>query len=108
MPVFATLTAGIAEAGMGIQIEELETGPLMADMGDQQELVSLSLQPIFSHLRRLSATIASSHIETTMREKLQQDEDKLLPLPKGYSACNARTATIDQNNDHQTIRRQEQ
>jgi hypothetical protein len=108
MPVFATLTAAIAEASMGNPIQGLKTGALMANTGNQQELSILSLQPIFSHLRRLSMTIASSHIETRMREKLPQDEDELLPLTPGYSACDARTTTIDQTEGHQPIRQQGQ
>ncbi|KAL2783931.1 hypothetical protein BJX66DRAFT_344491 [Aspergillus keveii] len=43
-----------------------------------------------------------------MRKKLPQDEDKLLPLTPGYSACDARTTTIDQTEDYQPIRRQAQ
>ncbi|KAL4870884.1 hypothetical protein BDV12DRAFT_195075 [Aspergillus spectabilis] len=108
MSAFTALIAAIEEAGIGIKIEALETGALIADTGDQQQVASLSLQPILSHLRRLSVIIASSHIETRIRERIQQEEDKLLPLTREYTAWNARSTGdrhLDQQNDRQQQRK---
>ncbi|KAL2827390.1 hypothetical protein BDW59DRAFT_160352 [Aspergillus cavernicola] len=95
--VFATLVAAIAEASKQIKLEILETGGLMAD---NDQLLSLFLQPILSHLRHLSVTIASTHIEIMEREKLQQAEDKLLSLLQRYNSWNSST-TIDRDPNQQ-------